>query len=615
MGGSERATFLFTDIEDSCGLWERDTAGMEVDLEKHDRVLREAVESRAGRIFRSAGDSVLARFESAADAVKAAIDAQLRLRATVWGEATPIRVRMAIHDGEAQGRAGDFYGPALNRCARILGVAYGDQILLSRSIRDSVENQLSSVTNLKPLGKVHLRGLEGPEEIYQVGHPGLKADFPPLAGLDTSPHNLPVQLTSFVGRNRDLREINKLLSASRIVTLTGPGGCGKTRLSLKLGEQVLEEFVDGVWFVELHALTNQDAVAGAVASVFSVAERTGQTIEEALAEWLQPKKALIIIDNCEHLLEGVSAFVGGMSAQCPNLKWLLTSRGPVHVHGEAIYRVPTLSVPEEDETRLASITRCAAVKLFTDRASVISSFNLTSASAPHVASICRRLDGMPLAIEVAASWTKALAPRQIAERLGKHLDLLHRASPSKLSKHETLRAAIDWSYDLLVDQERRLFRQLAVFSGGWTLEAAEQVCQLEIDPIHVLASLIDKSLVMTEEGLAGELRYRYLETIREYALERFSETGDEVDVRRRHLQYFMSFAHEAEKGMTGDAQAEWMSRIDLERGNLRAAMRSGLDLDETEPALKMAVSLWRYWYYHGQFSEGSKWLHDLLDGA
>jgi predicted ATPase/class 3 adenylate cyclase len=610
---SEPATFLFTDIEDSCGLWERYTSAMESDLETHDAIVRRAVAEAGGTVFRSAGDSVLAKFDEARLALAGAVAAQIELGKRTWSVSEPFRVRMAIHSGVAQARDGDYYGPCLNRCARILGVGHGGQVLLSEYSRKLVGDHVPPGVTITDLGKVRLRGLEDPEVIYQASHESLFADFPAPMGVEQRPHNLPVQLTSFIGRDRDVSQVRNMLRDNRFVTVAGPGGAGKTRLALKVGEQVLADFDDGVWFIELYALGNSDQILAAIASAFSLPERSGSTLEETLIDYLKARNVLFVMDNCEHLIAEVADVIARLGKSCPSIKFLLTSREPLHIYGEAVWRIGPLAVPTAEETEVAEIVRSPSVKLFMERAASVSGLALTKANARDAAAICIRLDGIPLAIEVAASWTKTLAPRQIADRLSERFDLLRRAGRSQISRHDTLNAAIEWSYDLLSADEKRLFRKLSVFSGGWPIEAVERMPGMPPNVLHLLSSLIDKSLVVSEEGLPGELRYRFLESIREFARLKLEETGDMAADCAAHQQFYLQLAEAAGEGLSGDSQAEWMSRIDLERDNFRAAMALGLENGAAAEALRLAVLLRKFWYYRGQFSEGVGWISRLLE--
>src|SRR5579884_1061615 len=622
------ATFLFTDIEGSTRLWERAPEAMREALARHDALLREAVEAHRGHVFKTIGDAFCAVFAAAPDALVAALAAQRELAGMVVRAASEVsgtaaeemglRVRMAVHAGTAQARDGDYFGPTLNRIARLLAVGHGGQVLLSQAACDLLGDALPSQAGLRDLGSHRLKDLQQPEHIYQLLHPDLPADFPPLRSLSPETTNLPVQLTSFIGREKEMEEIKRLLSRTRLLTLTGSGGCGKTRLAAQVGADLLADFADGVWLVELAAIADPALVPQTVASTLGIREEPGQRLLETLQQHLKPKSLLLLLDNCEHLSAACAQLAETLLQACPNLRILASSREALGIAGELAYRVPSLSLPElprlpsAEAALVPALARCEATRLFVERAALsYPGFALTEQNAPAVAQVCVRLDGIPLAIELAAARIKVLSADQIAARLDDRFRLLTGGSRTALPRQQTLRALIDWSYDLLSEAERTLLRRLSVFAGGWTLEAAEAVCSA--DALHLLTSLVDKSLAVYEEQ-AGEARYRLLETVREYARDRLLESGEMEEVRERHFAFFLRMAEEIEPKLTGLEQAAWLDRLEGEYDNLRAA--SGWALSAAEGAqagLRLAGALWRFWEIRGHIDEGRGRLKNALD--
>jgi predicted ATPase/class 3 adenylate cyclase len=537
-------TFLFTDIEGSTRMWERLPAAMKPALARHDAILREAVAAHGGRIVKTTGDGCHAAFSSAVDGVAAALDAQRVLAGEAWESIRPeiIRVRMGVYTGEAEARAGDYYGPALNRAARLMSVGNGGQVLVSAVTAELARDRLPADTSLRDLGEHRLKDLVRPERIYQLVGAGLQADFPPLKSLDAVANNLPAQLTSFVGREAEITEVRRLLGASRLLTFTGSGGTGKTRLSLQVAAEALADFADGVWLVELAPLADPDRVAAAVAAVFDLRDQPGRTMLEQLQDFLRARQVLLILDNCEHLITASARMADALVRACPKVKVLASSREALGLAGERIFHVPSLGLPETMGT-LDAVARSEAVQLFVERATAAQArFSLSEQNAGAVADICRRLDGIPLAIELAAARIRLFTPEQIAARLNDRFKLLTGGSRTALPRQQTLRALIDWSYDLLPESEKALLRRLAVFAGGWTFEAAEAVCDSD-DLLDQLGHLVDKSLVAVAD-FAGEARYRLLETVRQYAREKLFDAGETGDARARHLAYFVRLVRE-----------------------------------------------------------------------
>jgi len=600
-------TFLFTDIEGSTRLWEEEPERMRLALAKHDALARGAVERNRGTVVKMAGDGVHAAFDDPLDALSATLELQ---RAVADPEATggvALRIRCGLHAGIDERRDNDFYGRAVNRAARIVSAAHGGQTLLSEAVSLLLRERLPVGVSLRDLGPVRLRDLARPERIYQVVHPELRADFPPLRSLEATPNNLPQPVTSFIGRERELTEITESLGNTRLLTLIGVGGIGKTRLSLQVAAEMLDAFPDGVWFVELAPLADAQRVPQAVASVLGVKEEAGRPVIEALEKHVKDRQLLLVLDNCEHLVHACAELAKQLLESAPRLKILASSREHLHVAGETTYPVPALAVPDPAfVTALAALTRYESVCLFVDRAAAAQpAFQATNRNAPAISEICRRLDGIPLAIELAAARVRALSVENIAARLDDRFRLLTSGNRTALPRQQTLRALIDWSYDLLDEHERAVLRRLAVFVGGWTLEAAEAVTAggdvHHHEVLDLLTHLVEKSLVAMEPT-AG--RYRLLDTVREYAQERLEESADGDAARDRHLAFYLAFAEKARPELVGSEQGVWLARLDLEQENLLSAHAWCGRARGGESGLKLASSLRRYWMIRGLLGLG-----------
>jgi predicted ATPase/class 3 adenylate cyclase len=610
-------TFLFTDIEGSTQLWEQHPPAMEVAQARHDRILREAIESNKGYVFQVIGDEFSAAFEIAELAVRAAVKSQVDLQAENWGE-TPIRVRMGIHTGKAEVQEDGLYRGyvTLSHAQRLMSAGHGGQVLLSSATQELAQDDLPEGVELRDLGRRQLKDLSRSEHIFQLVIPGLPADFPPLNTLDVARHNLPVQLTSFVGRDKELAEVKKLLQDTHMLTLTGPGGTGKTRLALQLAANVLETFSNGVWLVELAPLTDPMLVTQTVASTLGVHEQPGRTILDALTDYMRAKNMLLILDNCEHLIEVGAKLADSLLRAAPRLKILATSREALGIAGETAYRVPSLPLPGPQQLHdLDMLEQNDCVHLFIDRAMAAHpSFRLKEKNAFAVADICRRLDGIPLAIELAAARTKVFPLEEIAARLDDRFKLLTGGSRTALERHQTLFALIEWSHNLLFDNERVLLRRLSVFAGSWSFEAAQTICNegLGEEVLDLLTHLVDKSLVAVEEE-TEEARYRLPETIRQYARDKLYESGEAEKMRNQHLEFFMRFAETAEPKLRSGEQIEWLERVETEYDNIRTALAWSLESGKSDRALQLAGALYYFWVLHGNFSEGHKWLNDALE--
>ena len=500
---------------------------------RHNLILHQAIEAHNGYVFQVVGDSFAAAFHSASDALHAAVDAQRDLQSEGWTPAI-IKVRMGLHTGAAQLQIDSNDNPysgyaTLAATQRIMSAGYGGQILLSGATRELVRDTLPKEAELLDLGEKRLKDLLRPEHLYQINVSGLPAIFPPLKTLDSFPNNLPTQLTTFIGRENEISELKQELHKHRLVTLTGSGGTGKTRLSLQVAAELLEKFEHGIWFVELAPLADPDLIPQTILSAIGIQEQQGKTPIELLKEYLHEKRVLIVLDNCEHLIEASARVVDALLNAAPKIRILASSREALAVKGELSYPVPSLSLPDMKHLPvIGQLSQYEAVRLFIDRASLVAPhFDVDKNNAPFIAQICYRLDGIPLAIELAAARVKMFSIEQISKRLDDRFRLLTGGARTALPRQQTLRALIDWSYDHLSEKERLLLCRLSVFAGDWTFEAAEEVCAGDniesFDILDLLTQLVNKSLVVVMEGSqSGETRYRMLETIRQYAREKLS---------------------------------------------------------------------------------------------
>jgi len=614
-------TFLFTDIEGSTRLWERDAPAMQKALVRHDEILRGAIEGHGGYVFKTVGDAFCAAFSGAPNAVEAVLAAQRALFSEEWDADCAIKARMALHTGLVEERGGDYFGPPVNRVARLLSAGHGGQTLLSLATQELVRRDgLPQRTELRDLGERYLKDLFRPERVFQLLAPDLPSSFPPLKTLDARLNNLPVQPTPLVGREEEVAEVRGRLQHpdARLLTLTGPGGTGKTRLALQAAAELLDEFEDGAFFVALAPVTDPQLVASTIAKPLGVVESGEQPLEEGLKDYLQEKELLLLLDNFEQVL-GAAALVGELLRSCPGLKVLATSRAALRVYGEQEYAVPPLAVPDPrllPGIAIEKLGQYEAVRLFIERARAVKAdFEVTGDNAPAVAGICARLDGLPLAIELAAARTRLLSPEAMLSRLGSRLKLLRGGARDLPARQQTLRGAIGWSHDLLDEGERALFRRLSVFVGGFALEAAEEVCAAEgdllVDVLDGVDSLVGKSLFRRGEGPNDE-RFLMLETIREYALERLEESGEAGAIRKAHAEHFLALAEEAEPEPGGSQPARWLEHLETEHDNLRAALSWALESGSTELALRLAGALWPFWEARGHFGEGRRWLEEAL---
>jgi predicted ATPase/class 3 adenylate cyclase len=584
---SGTVTFLFTDIEGSTKLAQQYPEAAPGLMARHNEILDRSIQLHDGYIFQRVGDSFCAAFHSAGDALNAALDAQKCLFEESWTPA-PVKVRMGIHTGDAQaGSDGQYSGyTTLALTQRIMSAGHGGQVLLSGATRELVRDSLPHDAGLIDHGERHLKDLLRPERIYQLNLAGLQTTFPPLKTLDSFPNNLPVQLTTFIGREKEIEEIRQELAGHRLVTLTGSGGTGKTRLSLQVAAEMLENFNHGVWFVELAPLTNPDLISRTVLSTIGIVEQRGKKPVDVLKEYLQERQVLILLDNCEHLIDSCARLVNELLSAASGLKILASSREALGVSGEISYPVPSLELPDIKHLPLIEqLSQYEAVRLFIDRALLVAPhFVVDKDNAPYIAQICYRLDGIPLAIELAAARVKVLSAEQISLRLNDRFRLLTGGSRTALPRQQTLRALIDWSYDLLTGNERLLLQRLSAFSSGWTLDAAEEVCAGEeiesYDVLELLIQLVNKSLVvLVEHTHSGETRYRMLETIRQYAQEKLLKAGGSETVHDRLLAYFVKLMKQAEPELYRSNQIFWLNKLEEELDNLRLALDWALEKD------------------------------------
>jgi predicted ATPase/class 3 adenylate cyclase len=599
-------TFFFSDIEGSTRLLRVAGDHWPAILDRHGELLRAAFEANGGNEVGTEGDSFFAAFPTAPAAVAAAAGAQRVLAAESWPDGVELRVRIGLHTGEASISARTYVGLHVHRTSRIASAGHGGQVLLSDATRSLVQDSLPSGVSLRDLGEHRLKDLEHPERLWQLVIEGLQSDFPTVSSLDATPNNLPTRLTTFLGRDAEIEAIGSTLAEHRLLTLTGPGGTGKTRLSLEVATGAMRHYPDGVWFVELATIVDPDLVPATVAQALNLPERGGRPPLERLIDHVGAKRMLLVLDNFEQV-HGAGASVNQLLAACPNLTVLTSSRSALQVSGEQEYPVPPLALPDPANLPpLAQLSQYEAVALFIERARAVKpGFEVTNDNAPAVAEICVRLDGLPLAIELAAARIRVLTPQAMLGRLGDRLGLLSTGSRDLPARQQTLRSAIAWSHDMLSEAERELFARLAVFVGGAGLAEIEGVCGGELggDPLDGLTSLTEKSLVGQTEGIEGETRFTMLETIREFAIEQAKERGQWEPLRERHARAFAEIARVAATNVMGSGSGASLDRLDLEHDNLRAALAWSMEHD-TEAALRLCHDLWRFWQRRGHLAEG-----------
>jgi predicted ATPase/class 3 adenylate cyclase len=609
-------TVMLTEVEGFTRLFARHPGEAPGALRRHAQLLAAAVAACRGARHEERGDggSTLAAFARAYDALACALDVQRAMEREAWPRGLRMGVRVALHAGELESDGG---GVAVNRCVRMLALAHGGQVLVSGGVRELAGDDLPPGASLRDLGLHRLRDLERPEHVFQLTHPDLPREFPPLRSAGARRDNLPLQLTSFVGRERELDELATLLDRARLVTLTGAGGSGKTRLAIEVATRKAGQIRDGAWLVDLAPVFDPQLVVKAMARVLGVRERPGSDLLDDVLERLRESELLLVLDNCEHLVESCAQLAEALLRGCPELRLLATSREPLGVPGERVFRTGSLAVPAGGDASDA-IAGAEAVILFGDRAAAVpGGFELTPDTAPVVGHVCRRLDGLPLAIELAAARTASLSLEDLGSRLDDCFALLTGGARTALPRQRTLEATVTWSYDLLTVRQRALFDRLSVFAGSWTLDAAETVCATGgLDARHVaddLAALVDKSLVVCETPASGRSRYRLLETLRQYGRERLREAGQASAVRDAHLGWAVGLAEEAERHLDGLDQPAWLDLLERELDNLRAALEWAITSRNAEAGLRLAsITSGSLWTWRSHVPEGQRWLQRLL---
>jgi predicted ATPase/class 3 adenylate cyclase len=625
--GSDRptgtVTLVFTDIEGSTSLLQALGDRYPEVLADHHRLIREAFD-RHGAVERgSAGDGLYFVFGAARAAVQAAIEGQLAIAGWAWPEGTAVRDRMGLHTGEPVNATEGLVGLDVHRAARICAAGHGGQILISQTTRDLIADELRPPMGVVDLGAHRLRSLDGPpQRLYQITGPGLASNFPALRTTDTHRNNLRLEVTSFIGREREIEQATRMLVESSLLTLTGPGGVGKTRIGLRLARTLLDQFEDGAWIVDCGTLSDPAFVLPSVVSAIGLTEPAGRSLLTTIVDQLKGKRLLLVLDDCDPVLAASAELAEALVRSCSAVRIVVTSREALGVPGEAILPIASLTTPEAGSTVVASeLGGVDACRLFVERARAVQpAFDLTEQNAQSVAQLCRRLDGIPLAIELAAARVRALPVEQIAARLDDRFRLLTGGSRTSVARHQTLRATIDWSYDLLTEPERAVLRRLSVFAGGAALEAAESVCAGDgvdpIDVLDVLGRLVEKSLVFTDPSLS-EARFRLLETVRDYARGRLVEADEGDATLRRHRDWYVALVDKASPAFFhGPEPAEWLRRLDREHDDLRAALEWCLDQPgEGRSGLRIAAGLWRYWEIRGHLTEGRGWLERMVDAV
>jgi predicted ATPase/class 3 adenylate cyclase/DNA-binding CsgD family transcriptional regulator len=608
-------TLVLGDVENSTRAWESGGAAMGAAVGRMNELVDELVGRHDGvrPMEQGEGDSFVAAFSRARDAAACALALQQAFRDL------PLRVRIGVHAGDVQRRGAENYvGPTIIRAARLRDLGHGGQTVLSQTAADLAGDSLPDGASVRDLGVHRLKDLSRPERVFQLCHPDLGEEFPPLRSLDAHRHNLPVQRTTLVGRTAEMAEVRSLLSRSTLVTLVGSGGVGKSRLALHVAAAMLDDFPDGVWLAELAPVVDPGAVATHVGQVFALDLGPGRSPAEALAAYLADKTALLLLDNCEHVLGAAAELADTLIASCPNLGILATSRQPLDLPGEIAWRVPSLQAPEENMgAGLPGVSASEAVQLFAERAGrARPGFVLSDRNAAHVAEICRRLDGIPLAIELAAARVRVFTPAQIADGLDERFRLLTGAPRTALPRQQTLEASVDWSYRLLTEPEQVVFRRLAVFAGDFSYDAAVAVCSASDIHAHqvldLLGLLVDKSLIQVDDD-GDQARYRLLETLRYYAGGHLAAAGEEDDARQRHRDHYLAFAEEAEGHLEGPGQTEWIGRVATDYPNIRASLAWSRDRGQGEPLARTAAALEWFWVAHGPAAEGNAWLRTALD--
>ena len=600
-------TFLFTDIVGSTRLWSEHPDAMGTALSTHDEITSGAVAEHGGRVFKHTGDGAAAVFTSAPSALEAASALNESLATAAWPTPQAIQVRIGVHSGGAEEREGDFFGTTVSQTARIMDAAHAGQVLVSAAAAGLARSDLPDRLGLLDLGEHRFKDLGERQRVFQVTVDGASVEFPPIRSLESFPNNLPAQLTSFVGRDTEVATLVEMLEESRLVTLTGVGGVGKTRLSIQAAASVIERFPDGVWLVELASVADAALIAREVAAALGVAEEAGRPLLDVLIEHIRDQTLLVVLDNCEHVINEAAKLAETLLRSVDGLSMIATSREGLAVSGERLWRIPSMTRGDDQSD---------AVALFAERARLVDpDFVLDADNRDAVTQIVDRLDGIPLAIELATARLKVFGPDQIAEHLGDRFRLLTGGSRTALPRQRTLQATMDWSYDLLADHEKTMLRRLSVFYGGFEFEAAEQVCSDDeiavFEVLDLLTRLVESSLVIVE-SIDGGTRYRLLETVRQYALDRLVETGQADDARRAHAAWFADIADQVEEALLSADYPEWVPRLERDHDNTRAALTWTIEAGEAELALRLAAGTGRFWFFRGFIGEGSDWVKRVI---
>jgi predicted ATPase/class 3 adenylate cyclase len=614
----QTVTFLFTDIEGSTRLWESYPDEMKAALSDHDRMLREIVASNDGLVFKAVGDGMYCAFSSPTAAALAAIAVQQAFPPQSLTTGVTLKVRVALHTGEAQLRDNDYFGLSLSRTARILDVGHGGQILCSQTTEQFLRQSAPASVAIVSLGSVRLKSLQRAENVFQIHPPDEIVDFPKLRSLEEYSHNLPVQLTSFVGREKELIQVRDAIQSSRLVTVTGPWGSGKTRIALQAAAELVEDFPRGVWLVEFASLTDSSLVPSALARVIGVREEPGRSLVQSIVSSYSGGDVLILLDNCEHVIDTVAHLTHELLASCANVKIIAISREHLNIPGETVLRIPPLPLPSENpRTRLNELLENESVRLFVERANAVQpKLELTDPIVRTIVQICRTLEGIPMALELAAARVSVMSVEQIAQRLSDRFRLLSGGgSRTSSTRQQTLSSTIDWSYSLLTESERLLLRRLTVFSNGWTLEAAEQICSGdgidEWDLLDILDCLVNKSMVVADDQ-DGVPRHRLLESLRSYASAKRQLDDNAEAVALKHADWFVDLVCQFAAGLADNEQGKWLKLLDVEIDNLRLALTT-LASHEPPRCLSLSIGLYQFWYHRGYLSEGRSWLSKAIE--